>query len=180
MSEFGVSYDIAAASRDNRSPVPITKHESADPHLSTKVEEDLMSSFGVLCISAPTQHDVTDPDSPANDIMSQSAAMGSLSALSRINDETRKSNAKINRAKQDTAHTTNTSWLELDDAKKMPCCWKPPTPISRLRNEHRAIRVYNLQNMFQGIASRTPLRAIAQWLSMDEWNYRMQYFLKNA
>jgi hypothetical protein len=34
--------------------------------------------------------------------------------------------------------------------------------------------------MFQGIASRTPLRVIAQWLSMDEWNYRMQYLLKNA
>jgi hypothetical protein len=180
MSAFGVSYDIAAASHDDRLPMPTTQHESADFHLSTQVEEDLMSSFDVLCINATTRHDVTDPTSPANDIMSQSAAMGPLSALSRINDETRQRNAKINRAKQDTAHTTNTSWLELDDAKKMPCCWKPPTPMSRLRNEHRAIRVYNLQNMFQGIASRTPLRVIAQWLSMDEWNYRMQYLLKNA
>lgn len=183
MSEFGVSYGIAAANHDNRLPVPAAQQESADPHLrsgSTKVEEDLMSSFGVLCISAPTRHDVTNLDSPANDVMSQSAAMGPLSALSRINDETRLRNAEIDREKQDTAHAINASWLELDDAKKMPCCWKPPTPVSRLRNEHRAIRVYNLQNMFQGIASRTPLRVIAQWLSMDEWNYRMQYFLKNA
>jgi hypothetical protein len=183
MSEFGVTYDIAAASRNDRLPVSTSQQRSADllsKSESTKAEEELMSSFGVLCISAPTRHDAAKSISLTSDAMSQSAAMGSLSTLYRINDETRSRKAEINRAKQNTAQATNTSWLELDDATQMSCCWKPPVPISRLRNEHRAIRVYNLQNMFQGIASRTPLRVIAQWLSMDEWNYRMQYLLENA
>jgi hypothetical protein len=183
MSEFGVSYDIAAASHDDRLPVSTAQQESADLHSkseSTKAEEELMSSFGVLCISAPTRHDVARSVSPASDVMSQSAAMGSLSTLYHIDDEARSRKAEIDRAKQNTAHAINTSWLELDDAKKMPCCWKPSVPLSRLHNEHRAIRVYDLHNMFQGTASRTPLRMIAQWLSTDEWNYRMQCLLKNA
>ncbi|GAB7322594.1 hypothetical protein MBLNU13_g03509t1 [Cladosporium sp. NU13] len=183
MSAFGVSYDAAAASHDDRLPVPTSQQEPAGLHSrseSAKVEEDLMSSFGVLCISALTQHDETNLTSSASDAMTQSAAIGSLSTLSHIDNNTRARNAEINRTKHDTAHATNTSWLELDDAKKMACCWKPSIPLSRNHSEHRAIRVYNLHNMFQGIGSRTPLRTIAQWLSMDEWNYRMQRLLKNA
>ena len=180
MSAFGVSYDIAAASHNDRLRVYTSQQDVASRSESVKSEEDLMSSFGVLSIDASIQHDATRSNSLASDIMSQSAAIGSLSTLCQIDNKTRMRNAEINRAKQDTAHATNTSWLELDDAQKMPCCWKPSVPISRLRNEHRAIRVYNLHNMFQGVASRTPLLVIAQWLSMDEWNYKTQQLLKNA
>lgn len=183
ISAFGVSYDIVAASHNDRLLVPTSQQESAGVHSrleSSKAEEDLMSSFGVLCISPSTQQDVTSSTSPASDVLSQTAAMGSLSTLFHIDEETRRRNAETHRVKQDTAHFTNTSWLELDDAKKMPCCWKPSLPLSRNHSEHRAIRVYNLCNMFQATASRTPLLVIAHWLSMDEWNYRMQQHMKNA
>lgn len=183
MSTFGVSYDIGAASHNDLLLLPTSQQEPTDLHSRSEngnSDEALMSSFGVLCISASTQHDVNHSTSPASDIMSQSAAIGSLSTLSHIDNNTRVRNAEINRTKHDTAHATNTSWLELDDAKKMPCCWKPSVPLSRNHTEHRAIRLYNLHNMFQGAASRTPLRVIAQWLSTDEWNYRMQRLLKNA
>lgn len=183
MSAFGVSYGIGAASHSDRSLAPTSQQEPAYLHSRSegaKAEEDLMTSFGVLCISTSTQHDVPNSISPASDAMSRSAAMGSLSALSHIDNHTRARNTEFKRTKHDTAHFTNTSWLELDDAKKMPCCWEPSVPLARNHTEHRAIRLYNLHNMFQGAASRTPLRVIAQWLSTDEWNYRMQRLLKNA
>jgi hypothetical protein len=183
MSAFGVSYDIGAASHSDRLPMFASQQKSTDLDSRSEnanPEEDLMSLFGVLCISASTQHDFTYSTSPASDVMSQSAAIGSLSTMSCIDNNTRARNAETNRTKHDTAHAANTSWLELDDAKKMPCCWRPSVPLSRNHCEHRAIRVYNLHNMFQSTASRTPLLTIAQWLSMDEWNYRMQYLLKNA
>jgi len=183
MSAFGVSYDIGAASHNHHSLLPISQQQPAGLQSRSeiaKAEEDLMSSFGVLCIGASTQHDVNHSTSHASDIMSQSAAMGSLSTLSHTDNHTRAMNAEVNRTQHDTAHITNTSWFELDDAKKMPCCWKPSNPLSRNHTEHRAIRVYNLHNMFQAAASQTPLRVIAQWLSTDEWNYRMQRLLKHA
>ena len=183
MSVFGVFYDIGAASHSDRLPMLAPQQESINLLSRSKnanPEEDLMSSFGVLCISASTQHDATYSTSPASDVMSHSAAIGSLSTLSHIDNNTRARNAEINRTKHDTSHAANTSWLELDDAEKMPCCWRPSVPLSRNHCEHRAIRVYNLHNMFQSTASRTPLLTIAQWLSMDEWNYRMQRVLKHA
>ena len=183
MSTSGVSYDNAAASQHHRLPVAALHKDSTDRKLRPEcatTEKELMSAFGVYCVNVAPQYNVADSTSPADDAMSQLAAMGSLSTLSHIDSTVRQRKIEASRAKHGLANSENTAWLKLDDAQKAPCCWQPTVRVSREHCEYRAIRVYNLQNIFQGTVSRAPLLMIRQWMNMDECNCRMQHLLKSA
>jgi len=183
MSAFGVSYDIGAAGRYYRSRGRASKQSSANLHLmpnSVTSGEDLLSEPDVSCISTAAHHNFTGSISVADDAMSQSAAMGSLSMLSHIDGTAEQKTTEIKRAKQDTAHTENTSWSELDNVNEMAFCVDLPVNISHKHCEYQAIHPYNLYSMFQGVASRAPLLTIWQWLNMDPWNHRLQSFSKDV
>jgi hypothetical protein len=183
MSAFGVSYDIEGACH-YKSPPDLASHQSpADGHSRPKSvtnEEDMMLAFGVSSFGIAAQHNVTGSISPADDAMCQSAATGSLSTLNHINTTTGARATEIRRTRHSSAHTGDTSWPELDDAKEMSFCLKPPVKISRNHYEYHATGVYDMYNMFPGTTSRTPLRTIRHWLSMHQWNHKMQQLSKHA
>jgi hypothetical protein len=183
MLAFGVSYDIEVEGRYYHPLGRASEQSSANLHLRPKSVtsgEDLLSEPNVSCISTAAQHNFTGSISVADDAMSQSAAMGSLSMLSHIDGTAEQKTAEVRRVKYDTAHAENTSWSELDGVNEMTFCVDPPVNLSHKHCEYQAIHPYNLYSMFQGVASRTPLLTIWQWLSMDPWNHRLQSFLKDV
>lgn len=183
MSTFGVSYDIVPAHHDSRLPGLTFRKEAADLQMRTSQlsGQDLMSAFGLTCDGAAhVSPKAIYTISPADDAMSQSAAMGTPTMLSNNDSEIRQRNTEVNRVKQGTAESQNTSWFRLDDREKMPCCWNLPAKRSRAHSEYQAWGVYNLHNMFQSMFPCPSLTMINQWIRIDRCVYTMQDRQKHA
>jgi hypothetical protein len=110
-------------------------------------EGALMSAFGIDC-NVATRHDTLGSLSSADHAMIQSAAVGPMSKLDRIDSNTTIKHASTFRGKQGIANANNTFWHDLNDITKIigpPLSVKP----SKDSSEDRAHFVYSLHNMYQ-------------------------------
>jgi hypothetical protein len=118
------------------------------PRSTRELQEGaLMSAFGIDC-NVATRHDAFGSFSPADHAMIQSAAMGPMSDLDRIDSNTTIKHASTFRGKQDIANANNTFWHDLNDITKIigpPLSVKPSKDCS----EDRAHFIYSLHNMYQ-------------------------------
>lgn len=144
------------------------------------LEGTLMSAYGISCDEAVNRHDILDSLVPADGAMVLSAAMGSMSELSRSDTGIRRKTIDNNRAKLDNANANNTSWHKLDEASRTL-----DSGISCKRRsmdfwEDRATYRYNLHCMFHGTTSPDPVLTIRHFMARDRSIRGLQKYMRHA
>lgn len=144
--------------------------DSSQPPIPVEAGEMLMSTHGIRRDIMMAETDALDPLCSADEAMVRTAAMGSMSWLNHIDANTRTRNLRNSLAKQDTASTTNMSWHKATDATEvshwtMPAdfadsaaSFRKNNELTTIPSEQRATVLYNLHNMYQGIASAESIR----------------------
>lgn len=143
-------------------------------------EGTLMSAFGISCDVVSLRPVTPGLVSSADEAMSHSAAMGSLSILSQLDSATRSKRVHDVRANRENADTTNTSWYELDEARRALDSGPPSIERSRDYWEHRAAYMYNAYCMYQSTISPTPWLTISRSIVTDGCARGLERRMKNA
>jgi hypothetical protein len=137
---------------------------------ASRSEETLMSTFGVACDLAMADNHPGSMISSANDVMSRSAAMGSMFKLDCTDAVSRRSVEAASRARLAFADDRNLWWHCVNNAREDPgsLCWTvildmcelPPdfqeddntkAPVNRCRDLYRTI--YDFYSMHHGDGS---------------------------